>query len=216
MGELTEFSRAGAFVLSMDVGGNRSRDNIVIQAGAGQLVAGTVLGAVASAGSVVSAAETFGNAGNGALTLDSIAPLQPGVDNGVYHVRFTSATSFNVEDNELNIIGTGAIGATFNAALKFVISAGSAPFGAGDGFDITVTNYGAEYVAYDENASNGAQTAAAVLYAWADATSANAKATGVMRSAEVNHDLLQFKTNATPAGKAAAIASLQALGIIVR
>ncbi len=66
-----------------------------------------------------------------------------------------------------------------------------------------------KYVAYDNAATNGSQTAAGVLYAQVDATSADATALGIMRHAEVKASFLTgFDT--------AAKADLEAISILVR
>lgn len=73
-----------------------------------------------------------------------------------------------------------------------------------------------EYVVYDNAGTDGSETAAAILYAAVDATSADAKAVIIARDAEVNGRLLVWKTGLLAADKTAATADLKSAGIIVR
>jgi hypothetical protein len=66
-----------------------------------------------------------------------------------------------------------------------------------------------KYTAYDATATDGSETAAAILYEAVDASTADATGVGVVRDAEVKGALL---TDNDAAGTAA----LAALGIIVR
>jgi len=115
-------ARAGEFILS-EANGARSRENITLAAGAGQLAPGTVLGAVAADG--------------------KHKPLNP-------------------------------------------------------------------------SATDGSESAAAVLYDHADASAAEVVAAAIVRDAEVKADLLIWPDGITDAQKTTAIAQLQALGVIVR
>lgn len=66
-----------------------------------------------------------------------------------------------------------------------------------------------KYTAYASGASNGAQTAAGVLYAATDGSSADVTAVGVVRDAEIDEALLT-------GDDADAITDLAAIGIISR
>ncbi|WP_278366875.1 MULTISPECIES: head decoration protein [Marinobacter] len=66
-----------------------------------------------------------------------------------------------------------------------------------------------KYTAYASGASNGTQTAAGVLYAAADGSSADVTAVGVVRDAEIDEALLT-------GDDADAITDLAAIGIIAR
>lgn len=85
---------------------------------------------------VASAAKSGGNTGNGTLgTLSATAAAL----NGVYQVRFTAATIFNVIAPDGRLLAPGATGAAYaGGEVVFTITAGGTPFVAGDGFDITV------------------------------------------------------------------------------
>lgn len=73
-----------------------------------------------------------------------------------------------------------------------------------------------KYVALDPAAVTGAETAAALLRSGVDATAADLSAVTILRDAEVNGAELVWPTGITPEQKAASIADLAALGIIVR
>jgi len=73
-----------------------------------------------------------------------------------------------------------------------------------------------EYAALDPDATDGSQTAVAVLYAAVDASAAAAPGVAVARSAEVNAAELVWPEGITPAQQAAAVADLAAAGIITR
>lgn len=74
-----------------------------------------------------------------------------------------------------------------------------------------------KYKPYDNDASDGSEVAAAILYADCDATSADVKATVTARQAEVWKERLVWGAGVTTdAEKTAAYADFAALGIIVR
>lgn len=73
-----------------------------------------------------------------------------------------------------------------------------------------------KYIAYDDNNSDGSQTAAAILYATVDATSADAKAVGIVRYAEIWRDRLLWASTVAAGEKTTAYADLAALGIVLR
>ena len=72
-----------------------------------------------------------------------------------------------------------------------------------------------EYVAYDNAAADGSESAAAILYGPVDATAADVVATAIVRDAEVNLGELDFGAN-DQVGIDAGIVDLEALGIIGR
>lgn len=73
-----------------------------------------------------------------------------------------------------------------------------------------------KYVALDPAAVTGAETAASLLYAAADAAAADVSAVAILRDAEINGAELVWPTGIAADQKVSAIASLAALGIIVR
>lgn len=73
-----------------------------------------------------------------------------------------------------------------------------------------------KYVRLAPAAADGSQNAAAILYGPAAAASADQRGVVISRSAEVNGNLLTWPTGITAPQRAAAIAQLAALGIIIR
>lgn len=82
-----------------------------------------------------SAAKSGGNTGNGTMSAVTVtAPVKP----GVYKLRLTAATIFDVIDPDGFQLQAGATGVAYADDLGFTLTAGGTPFVAGDGFDITV------------------------------------------------------------------------------
>lgn len=75
-----------------------------------------------------------------------------------------------------------------------------------------------KYKPFDPDATDGAQTAAGILYATQPVNAAAARATVIVRLAEVNVDLLEWYSQATieAADKTAALASLASAHIVGR
>ena len=206
----TEGVHTGEFLLS-EANGQRSRANIVIAAGAGIVLAGTLLAAITTANAMVATAEG-GNTGDG--TVGTIAVTSAAVS-GTYTLNITKAAagagSFDVIGPGDNVIGSGQVGEAFEAAgLGFTVAAGSADFVKGDSFTLAVTANLGEYLPYDDDGVNdGRRAASAILYGSVDATETDALAVGVVRDAEVVERLL-IGMDANGA------ADLQALGIVIR
>lgn len=72
-----------------------------------------------------------------------------------------------------------------------------------------------KWVAYDNQAGDGSQAAAGILYGAVPVTSADQVAVAIVRVAEVNGDELVWP-GGSPTDQTAGIADLKALGIIVR
>ena len=206
----TEGVHAGEFLLS-EANGARSRENIVIVKGAGQLAAGTLLAMITTANAMVPTA-AGGNTGNG--TIGSIAISSDAVS-GTYLLTITEAAAdggtFEVTASNGTVVGTGEVGEAFEAAgLGFTLADGSTDFVEGDAFTLEVTANLGEYVAYDDDGTDdGRRTASAILYGPVDATDVDAMAVGVVRDAEVTERLL---TGLDANGRT----DLAALGIIIR
>lgn len=73
-----------------------------------------------------------------------------------------------------------------------------------------------KYTLHDPAATDGSQTAAAVLYADVDAIAADQEGVVHLRDCEVDGDLLTWKTGITQNDKDAGIAALASAGVIVR
>ena len=75
---------------------------------------------------------------------------------------------------------------------------------------------GGKYAHFDNDAGDGTETAAGVLIADCDATSADAAAAIIARDAEVNGNELVWASSEDAGDQDAGIVELTALGIIVR
>lgn len=80
----------------------------------------------------------LGNTGDGAITPGSLAVSTASV--GAYTVTLTSATEFVVTDSADEQLGTGTVGAAFDAGgIAFLLAEGTIPFAEDDAFTLTVT-----------------------------------------------------------------------------
>jgi len=73
-----------------------------------------------------------------------------------------------------------------------------------------------KYVAFNQDAVDGSEVAAAILYDNTDASTADQEAVAIVRDAEVNGNDLTWPSDIEDAEKTAAIAQLAELGVIVR
>lgn len=220
---LNEGRHAGSFLVQ-EMPGFYSRDALTVALNQ-SLAAGQVVGKSAVAANVAAAAVAdAGNTGNGVLTMDAAAPVSAGVKNGAYRAVCIAVAvnggTFAIEDPTGAEIGKVAVGATFNKDVKFVIADGATDFVAGDAFTINVVReYGSdeEVKAFDPNAADGSQVAAAINFApvVTDAVTRK-KATFVTRNAEVRASDLTWPVGITAAQQAAAIEQLRGAGIILR
>lgn len=219
---ITEKRHAGGFVVSEDNGG-RSRDAGTLITGQ-KLDAGTVLGkiTVGTASSAAFAAangDGRNNTGNGTM---GAVTVSAGAKPGKYKLTIIEPGSdvgtFVLEDPDGDEVGTGVVATAFSAGgLAFTLADGSTDFVSGDGFNITVAAGSAKYAAFDPTAANGTQNAAAVLWDYTDATSADKAIAIISRAAQINSSELNWGANVTTGGqKTAALAQLAALGIIAR
>lgn len=206
----TEGVHAGEFLLS-EANGERSRENIVISAGSGVVMAGTLV-AVITAANALTATAAAGNTGNG--TIGSTA-VTSAANSGTYTLTITSAAadggSFELSGPDGLVVGGGTVGEAFSAGgISFTLADGLADFVVGDSFTLSVKAALGEYVPYDDaGTDDGRRAASAIVYASVDATEIDVQATAIVRDAEVTERLLTgLDANGT--------ADLAALGIIVR
>lgn len=202
-------------VISYEVNPAWSRDAGILKSGNATVI-GTVLGVILLGAASV-AAKTGGNTGNGTVAMDATNPVLAGAKAGVYTVRFTAATAFTVEDPNGDVIGNGATGAAFADDIKFTITAGGTAFVAGDEFDITVAAAAIEkFVPINFSANDGSQIAAGISLDEVAAQATDRKIAVEVRGAALNPDFLVWPSGATAAQKAAALATLKALGLVAR
>lgn len=148
------------------------RRKLTVLSGEGVLPRGTALGKI-TVGAATAAAKAGGNTGDGTI---SAVTLAANAKRGVYSVRFTAATVFTVEDPDGFVLGiNGATGSAWADDLGFTITAGSTPFVAGDGFDITVAAGSGKWRKSLAAATDGSQVVRAISLHAIDATSADAE-----------------------------------------
>lgn len=216
MTKFTEGRHVGEFILS-EANFHRSRGKGIVVAGSGLIKSGHVLGVV-GLGAATAAAKSGGNTGTGTV---SAVTIQKGAKQGVYVVRFTGATTFNVEDPDGNVITSGgATGVAQTDDIGFTITAGGTAFVAGDGFDITVALGTLKLAPSPDTvvqSTAGAENATCISITEGDATSADLEVALIERAAEVKGFALTYDSSVnTDPKKLAKQTQLKAAGIIVR
>ncbi|OLU15336.1 head decoration protein [Pseudomonas sp. PA1(2017)] len=187
----TEGVHAGEFLLS-EARGYRSRENIIISAGAGKLLAGTLISILTSANAGQST-PAAGNTGDGVLSNVLVSSTAV---SGSYLVEVTSAPAdgakFTVSDPTGKEIGKGVVGTQFlNKGLAFDLAEGATKFVKGDAFTIAVKAGLGEWVPYDDDGDNdGRRAASGVLWAGVDATENDVQGVAIVRDAEVIDSLV--------------------------
>src|SRR5215813_7054619 len=127
MANQTEVQAPGEF-LFREKSGERSRENILVQAAAGVIPSGRMVGALTVAST--SAVKSGGNTGNGTMGAITTAPqTRP----GVYTVRVTvaalNAGTFEFRDPSGALLGTGTVAVAFsNGGLSFTVADGTTDF----------------------------------------------------------------------------------------
>lgn len=194
-------------VILAEAAGQRSRENIVLVSDGAKFDSGTLLTQSGDAAATGSAAANAGNTGN--PTFGTIAVGAAGKP-GVYQLRFTAPTKFDVEGPDGVSIGSGTTGVAFSKkGIGFTLTAGGTPAVDGDGFAITVAAGSGKYSRYAASGASG--PADAVLYNnvfAADAASEH-KVAAFVRDCELNrYELVGLD--------AAGEADLKTKGMIVR
>lgn len=221
MTTLTEGARTAEFLVS-EANGDRSREQITLKSG-NNLPTGRVLATVITAQTVASAAKSGGNTGNGTFTLDATTPLLYGAKLGVYSLRCIAAATnngtFRLEDPDGIVLGDIVMSggaATVSEQIKGALADGATDFAVGDGFDITVSAITFKDVEFNPAGTDGSQIATGLLYKSTDASSADQRAVSIRRSAEVNDNLVTWKSGTTTAQKAKGKQDLAKAAIIFR
>jgi hypothetical protein len=212
MTEKVETLHAAGFIIS-EANGTRSRANIVLASGENR-GAGTVLGALVTAGTATGAAKA-GNVGNDTIGTISVGG---GAKEGDYTITIiepaTNLGVFEVQDPEGNVVGRGNVGTAFAGDVNFTITDGATDAASGDQFIVTVSQLTRKYKILAPAATDGTQRAAGILLADTDATSADKVAVAVVRAAEVNANELVWPGGITAAQKDIALAQLRAAGVL--
>ncbi len=135
---------------------------------------GALLGRIAGA---VTTAAAAGNTGNG--TFAATPTVAAGVKEGVYQLVIiepgANVGTFQLEDPEGNVVGTGVVASAFSGPLAFTLQDGSTDFVAGDRFTITVAA-GTKYKLSLAAATDGSQVPLGILAEDRDASGGDAEA----------------------------------------
>jgi hypothetical protein len=199
----------GHFLLhSIDV--QRANIGIVLAASLGDLPAGTALARLQAATSAVKAS----GANTGNATVSAVTTLA-GAKPGIYTVRFTAATTFNVEDPNGDPIGSGTTGVAFADDLGFTITAGGTPMVAGDGFDITVAANG-NWKVWDPTATDGTENWQGFLWGDRSNLATTQKAVATVREVTINANALPGWAALSTPNKAALVSAAEAQRIIIQ
>lgn len=204
---------AGGFLIS-EANGDLSREVVTLDTG--NLTAGTVLGQITTG--TATPAAVAGNTGSSGTIASAAVGATAKV--GVYHVVCvepgSNAGKFTVEDPDGITIGVATVAVEFvGGGLTFTIT-DATDFVSGDSFTITVAAGSGKYVQFNQDATNGSQHAAAILFREADATSADVSVTVIKRLATVTAAELVWPSDIDAGEKTAALAELAALDIIAR
>lgn len=213
MPEIIEHQHTAEFIVT-EANGSLSRESVTVLSGQ-NLQPGHVLGKVA-VGEATGAADS-GNVGNGAITAVSAGDsAKPGAYVATCIEPATNGGTFSVEDPDGVNVGTAVVGAPFAGPVNFTIGDGATDFAAGDRFVVTVAAGSGKYKEYDPAATDGSQTAVAILIDRADATLGDCPGVVLARHAEVNKAELAWFEAATGEQKDAALAQLKAYDLIAR
>ena len=211
MSILTEGTHTGEYIAS-EANGSRSREAGYLAAG-NDLSAGAVLGQVTTANAVT---EEGANTGDG-----TVSAVTTGVDaiNGTYvltgKTEVVDGGTFSVVDpNGVALDDLTVDVAYVSSHINLTVADGAADWDIGDIISVEVI-FG-EYGVYNPAASDGSETAKAILYAAVDASSAETKCVVTARDSEVTGAELVWADTITSANKTAAAASLASVGIILR
>lgn len=171
-------------VILAEANGQRSRENIVLVHDGAVFESGALLTLSGDAAATGTGAAVAGNTGN--PTFGTINVGAAGVP-GVYSLRMTAATKFDVTDPTGKAVGSGTLGTAFNkGGLGFTLTAGATPAVDGDSFTITVAAGSGAYSRYTANAAAGPADAVLYNHCFAKTAATTEKVVGFVRDAELN------------------------------
>ena len=200
-----------AHFIVQEANGTRSREAGKLASG-NNLVAGAVLGQIASANTVTNS----GNVGNGVV---GAVTLGTDAINGVYTLVCTSAVAdagvFSVTAPNGAVLAELTVGVAYESGhINILISDGATDWSVSD--SITVDVIFGEYAEHDPAGADGSQTAVAILYDNVDASLAEQSCVVIVRDCEVNEAELAFLTGTTEVEQQTALNALKSVGIIAR
>lgn len=210
-----------ASYLVSEANGFRSRGVGTIASGSGKLKAGTVLGK-RTKGTLTAVGASGAPAPAGATITASPAVTAGVTKAGVHIFRCETAGvtgTWQHEDPDGIYVGTATTGTAYTGqGMTLTITDSGTDPAIGEVLKVTVSEAAAtnKYAPINFSATDGSETAAAILFEECDATSADVRRTFTQRDSEVTSGELTWPTGATDNQKAAALAQLAALGIIAR
>ncbi|MCX7178776.1 MAG: head decoration protein [Proteobacteria bacterium] len=216
MTTLTEGTHAGEFLVSECDEGTISRETVTILSGSGVITAGMVLGQITKAGTAAAVAFA-GNTGTGTVGAITVgAAAIPGAYKLTIIEPAANAGTFTLENPNGVTVGTGTVAVAFSGGgLGFTVS-DATDFVAGDGFTITVAAGSLKYQPYDDDNTDGSDTATCIAYSEVDATSADQTCVVIARMAEVRLTGLQWAATNDATDITNGLADLATKNIIAR
>lgn len=191
------------------------RREAVIVSGAGVCTTGMVLGKIAVGAATAAAAAA--NTGTATIAMHA-TPTAAGVKSGVYTATVIEPAvdggTFQVEDPDGIVIGTGVVGTLFANVVRFTVTDGATDLVAGDQFTVTIAEGTGKHVPIDFAGIDGRQNAAGVLLNGVDATSADKRTAILTGEAQIVENQLTWPADATSNQKSAALAQLAKLNIV--
>jgi len=208
---LYEGKHDAEFIVS-ESNNTRSREAARLASG-NDLEAGAVLGQVTSASAATADGDNTGDGTSSAPTVGTE------VQNGIYTLTCTAedtdAGTFSVVAPNGTVLADLTVGVAYvSSHINLTISDGSEDFDIDDFFTVDVI-FG-EYGEFNPGASDGTQTAKAILRSGVDASGAEQKCVVYARDCEVRASDLGWKSGITEVQKATAITALKTAGIILR
>jgi hypothetical protein len=207
--QLTEQNRTGDFIISL-ANRTRSMENGVLAEGQ-NLAAGTVLGQIVEAvGTKIS--------GTGDGTISAVT-VGPNVQAGTYvltgKTEGANAGTFSVRAPNGNYLPDLTVAQAYATThINLTVGDGAADWDIGDVIHVTVEP--STYVQLDPDGDDGSQIAAGILLRSTNATDAAQACVAVARDAEVKVGALLWPEGITDGEMAAAVASLNSRGILLR
>lgn len=210
MATLTMGVRDGEFIVK-EYDPSYNRESITVNSGQ-DLVGGAVLGRIKTgAGAKVSGT---GDGTIGAVTLGSDAEVGIYVLTGL--TEASNVGTFSVRSPSGAYLPPLTVAAAYvSTHINLTVADGANDWDIGDVIHVTVT--GGDYEALTPAATNGTQTAAGILFAAVDATSADTAGVALVRGpAIVAADSLTWPAGISAANKSIALAKLARAGLVAR
>lgn len=193
-----------------------SREGVVVLSGQ-NLSLGAVIGKVTHTVPTTGAADG-GNTGDGTCTgVTSGDDVQVGTYTLECVVAAVNGGTFKVTAPNGEALPDAEVGVAYtNEQLNFTINDGAADFVVGDKFTITIAEGSGKVKEIDFSAVDGSEDAYGFVVAAYDASAADVNGVAIVRDAIIASSALVWPSGATAGQKAAALAQMKAVGIVVR